>query len=210
MSTEPRHSRILLRPWRKSDLEPCAAMNADPEVMRYFPAVLNRSESDYLVQRIEEHISEHGFGLWVLEIPGELSFAGFVGLLRVPFDAHFSPAVEIGWRLVPQAWGKGYATEAAQAVLSHAFNVLGMKEIVSFTTAGNKRSQAVMRRIGMHTRVEENFEHPRLPAGHPLRVHVLYRLRREQWQLQSAYAAAGGLPGTAGLFNGNENENGRL
>jgi len=193
MSTELRRSRILLRPWRDSDLGPCAAMNADPEVMRYFPAVLKRSESDLLVKRIEDHFSEHGFGLWVLEIPGVLPFAGFVGLLRVAFEAHFAPAVEIGWRLTPQAWGQGYATEAAQAVLSHAFHALHMKEIVSFTTAGNKRSQAVMRRIGMHTRVAENFEHPRLPRGHPLSVHVLYRLRREQWLLQTAYDSKSGL-----------------
>lgn len=191
-ATELRRSRILLRPWRSSDLAACAAMNADPEVMRYFPAILKRSESDALVQRIEEHFAIHDFGLWVLEIPGELQFAGFVGLLRVAFDAHFSPAVEIGWRLVPTAWGKGYATEAAQAVLTHAFETLNMKEIVSFTAAGNKRSQAVMRRLGMHNRVEENFEHPRLPTGHPLCVHVLYRLRREQWRLQTAYDAAGG------------------
>lgn len=190
-ATELRRSRILLRPWRSSDLAPCAAMNADPEVMRYFPSVLKRSESDFLVQRIEEHFAAHDFGLWVLEIPGELPFAGFVGLLRVAFEAHFTPAVEIGWRLVPAAWGKGYATEAAQAVLSHAFETLQMSEIVSFTAAANQRSQAVMRRLGMHTRVTDNFEHPRLPTGHPLCVHVLYRLRREQWRLQTAYAAAG-------------------
>ncbi|WP_034302104.1 GNAT family N-acetyltransferase [Herbaspirillum sp. RV1423] len=191
MSTELRHARILLRPWRKDDVAPCAAMNADPEVMRYFPSVLSRSENDVLVKRIEEHFSLHGFGLWALEIPGELPFAGFVGLLRVAFDAHFTPAVEIGWRLTPAAWGKGYATEAAQAVLRHAFHVLDMKEIVSFTAASNKRSQAVMRRLGMHTRAEDNFEHPRLPRGHPLSVHVLYRLRREQWLVQSAYDGAG-------------------
>jgi len=192
MSTELRRSRILLRPWRHSDLAPCAAMNADPEVMRYFPATLNRTESDLLVKRIDAHFALHGFGLWVLEIPGELPFAGFVGLLRVAFDAHFTPAVEIGWRLAPSAWGKGYATEAAQAVLHHAFEVLDMKQIVSFTTAGNQRSQAVMRRIGMHRRVDENFEHPRLPSGHPLSVHVLYRLQRQQWQVQSAYQALSG------------------
>jgi len=187
MATELRHSRILLRPWRAGDTAACAAMTADPEVMRYFPSVLSPADNALLVRRIDEHFNEHGYGLWVLEIPGELEFAGFVGLLRVAFEAHFTPAVEIGWRLVPAAWGKGYATEAAQAVLRHAFSVLGMKEIVSFTAAGNKRSQSVMRRLGMSTRAEENFEHPRLPTGHPLSVHVLYRLRREQWLLQAAY-----------------------
>lgn len=190
MPAELRHSRIVLRPWRSSDATPCAAMNADPEVMRYFPSVLSRSESDILIKRIDAHFSEHGFGLWVLEIPDLLPFAGFVGLLRVPFDAHFTPAVEIGWRLTPAAWGKGYATEAAQAVLRHAFQALGMTEIVSFTAADNRRSQAVMQRLGMHTSTTDNFEHPRLPPGHPLRNHVLYRLRREQWLLHCAYAGS--------------------
>lgn len=190
MTTKPGHARFLLRPWRSSDTGPCAAMNADPEVMRYFPSVLSAGDNDVLIRRIDEHFALHGFGLWVLELPGTVPFAGFVGLLRVPFEAHFTPAVEIGWRLVPHAWGKGYATQAAQAVLRHAFQVLNMTDIVSFTTARNQRSQAVMRRLGMRTRAADNFEHPLLPPGHALRMHVLYRLRREQWQLQSAYAGA--------------------
>lgn len=181
---ELRGARILLRRWRDSDLAPCAAMNADPEVMRHFPSTLSRADSDQLVQRIGEHFERHGFGLWVLEIPGQMPFAGFVGLLQVAFDAHFTPAVEIGWRLVRPAWGRGYASEAAQCVLRHAFEDLQLKQVVSFTVPANKRSQAVMQGLGMHTTAADNFEHPRLEPGDPLRVHVLYRLHRDAWRQQ--------------------------
>jgi RimJ/RimL family protein N-acetyltransferase len=121
--------------------------------MQHFPTILSRSESDQLVTRIPEYFYQYGFGLWALEIPGELPFAGFVGLLRVSFDAHFTPAVEIGWRLTRSAWGKSYATEAAQCVLKYAFEVEQLQEIVSFTVPANLRSQAVMQRLGMHTRL---------------------------------------------------------
>lgn len=173
--------RVCLRGWRESDLAPCAAMNADAEVMRHFPATLTRSESDAIVQRINAHFEQYGFSLWVLEIPGVLPFAGFVGLLRVAFNTHFTPAVEIGWRLVRPAWGHGYATEAAQSVLRHAFTELKLKQIVSFTVPANLPSQAVMQRLGMTTQARDNFEHPRLLKGHPLSVHRLYRLQRAQW-----------------------------
>jgi len=116
-----------------------------------------------------------------LEITDQLPFAGFVGLQQVSFSAHFSPAVEIGWRLVRSAWGQAYATKAARRVLHHAFEELQLQEIVSFTVPANQRSQAVMRRIGMSSCREDNFEHPRLPEGHPLREHVLYRLHRDSW-----------------------------
>ncbi|SRR5450830_1843202 len=173
--------RLLLRPWRVSDLAACAAMNADSEVMRHFPSTLTRAASDQLVERIQAHINQYGFGLWVLEIPGEIPFAGYVGLLQVAFDAHFTPAVEIGWRLARPAWDRGFATEAAQRILHYAFTELHLKQVVSFTVPANNRSQAVMRRLGMHTRARDNFEHPRLPAGDPLRVHLLYRLQRAEW-----------------------------
>jgi RimJ/RimL family protein N-acetyltransferase len=176
-----RAPRLLLRAWRDSDLAACAAMNADSEVMQHFPATLSPHANAQLVERNQEHIRQHGFGLWALEIPGELAFAGFVGLLRVGFTAHFTPAVEIGWRLVRPAWGHGFATEAAQSVLRHAFAGLQLKQVVSFTAPGNHRSQAVMRRLGMHTQARDNFEHPRLPVGHPLSVHVLYQLHRNEW-----------------------------
>lgn len=182
--TPLRGPRVVLRAWRKEDLAACAAMNADPEVMRYFPAPLTSAENDIMVQRIIAHFAQHGFGLWVLEIPGVLPFAGFVGLLQVGFNAHFTPAVEVGWRLVRSAWGNGYATEAAQCALQHAFMTLQLKKIVSLTVPANKRSQAVMHRLGMVSRVQDTFEHPRLPNGHPLRLHLLYRLTREDWLAQ--------------------------
>lgn len=181
MIPELRGTRVLLRAWKDSDLAPFSAMNADPEVMQHFPAILSRSESDQFVARIPEYFEQHGFGLWALEIPGEFPFAGFVGLLRVSFDAHFTPAVEIAWRLTRSAWGKSYATEAAQCVLKYAFEVEQLQEVVSFTVPANLRSQAVMQRLSMHTKAEDNFEHPKLPSGHPLREHVLYKLKRAEW-----------------------------
>jgi RimJ/RimL family protein N-acetyltransferase len=152
--------------------------------MQHFPTTLNHSANEQLIERNQAHIRQHGFGLWALEIPGEMPFAGFVGLLRVGFAAHFTPAVEIGWRLVRPAWGHGFATEAAQCVLRHAFAGLQLKQVVSFTVPTNHRSQAVMRRLGMHTQARDNFEHPRLPSGHPLCVHVLYQLHRNEWLAQ--------------------------
>jgi RimJ/RimL family protein N-acetyltransferase len=177
-------SRILLRPWTEADLVPFAAMNADAEVMQHFPAILSRAESDRLAARIHAHFTRYGFGVWVLEIPGELAFAGCVGLLHVSFDAHFTPAVEIAWRLARPAWGKHYATEAAQAALRYAFEVKQFPEIVSFTVPANLRSQAVMQRLRMHSKAEDNFAHPNLPANHPLSRHVLYRLQRNEWNPQ--------------------------
>lgn len=171
--------RLILRPLCADDREAFAAMNRDPEVMRYLPGVLSRDESDALIGRIEAHRARHGFGLWAVEVPGRFALAGMAGLLVPGFEAAFTPCVEIGWRLVREAWGYGYATEAARAVVAHAFGPLGMRELVSFTTAENRRSRAVMQRLGMTRDPAEDFEHPGLPAGHPLRPHVLYRLRRE-------------------------------
>jgi len=174
-------TRVLLRPWTDADLAPFAAMNADAEVMQHFPATLCRAESDQLASRVRAHFEQYGFGVWVLEIPGELSFAGCVGLQQVSFDAHFTPAVEIAWRLVRSAWGKHYATEAAERALRYAFEVKQFPEVVSFTVPANLRSQAVMQRLRMHNKAEDNFAHPKLPAGHALSAHVLYRLRHEEW-----------------------------
>ncbi|ABR90420.1 acetyltranferase, GNAT family [Janthinobacterium sp. Marseille] len=174
-------TRVLLRPWTDADLAPFAAMNADAAVMQHFPATLSRAESDQLASRVRAHFEQYGFGVWVLEIPGELAFAGCVGLQHVAFDAHFTPAVEIAWRLVRPAWGKHYATEAAECALRYAFEVKQFPEIVSFTVPANLRSQAVMQRLRMHSKAEDNFTHPKLAAGHPLSTHVLYRLRRDEW-----------------------------
>jgi ribosomal-protein-alanine N-acetyltransferase len=177
-----RTERLLLRRWRQSDREPFAAMNADPKVMEYFPATLTRDLSDTLVDRIEEGFDRYGFGLWALEVAETGEFIGFTGLSVPAFDAHFTPAVEIGWRLARPSWSRGYATEAARRVLSAAFTDHGLTEVVSFTSRVNIRSQAVMRRIGMTHDPADDFDHPRLPPGHSLRRHMLWRLTASRWR----------------------------
>jgi RimJ/RimL family protein N-acetyltransferase len=156
-------------------------MNADPRVMEHFPGTMTRAESDAHADRIDEHFAEHGFGLWAVEAPGEVEFAGFVGLAVPRFEAHFTPAVEVGWRLAAEWWGRGYATEAAREALRFGFTEAGLSEIVSFTAPANEPSRAVMRRIGMTHDPADDFDHPALPPGHRLRRHVLYRLSREDW-----------------------------
>lgn len=177
---ELRTERLLLRAWREEDLEPFAALNADPEVMRHFPAVLGRADSDAQAGRIRAHFAAHGFGLWAVEVPGQAAFVGFVGLAVPGFEAHFTPCVEIGWRLAREHQGRGYATEGGRAALGFGFTHLGLAEIVSFTVPANRASRRVMEKLGMqHT---EYFDHPRIPAGHPLQRHVLYRLPRSAWR----------------------------
>ena len=176
--TTLRTERLILRPWRDDDLEPFAALNADPEVMRYFRGTLEREQSDIMARRLGELIDERGWGLWAVEVSGGAPFIGFIGLHPIPFEAHFTPAVEVGWRLAKDHWGRGYAPEGARAALDHAFNELELDEVVSMTTAGNLPSQRVMQKLGMTRDPRDDFEHPRLPAGDPIRPHVLYRLRR--------------------------------
>lgn len=174
-------ARLRLRPWRDSDLEPYAALNADPEVMRYFPARLSREESDAQATRMRTRLEEQGWGLWAVEVQGGAPFIGFVGLGVPNFEAAFTPCVEIGWRLARPAWGRGYATEAARAALRHGFEQLKLDAIVSFTAVNNLRSRSVMERIGMRY-TGQDFEHPRMAEGSPLRRHVLYRVERSAWQ----------------------------
>ena len=169
--------RVRLRLWKPSDLAPFAAMNADPRVMEFYPDLLTREESDAMAGRIQTSFSKHGFGLWAVEIPGAVDFAGFVGLSVPRFEAAFTPCVEIGWRLSTEFWGRGYASEAARAVLAYGFGTLGLREIVSFTATRNTRSRAVMERIGMRRCPELDFEHPVLSKGHRLSRHVFYRVR---------------------------------
>ena len=171
-------SRLVLRQWREADLEPFAALNADPEVMFHFPSPLTRAQSDALAERERIRISENGWGLWAAERVSDGAFLGFIGLAEHRFDAHFTPAVEVGWRLAREYWGNGYATEGGRAAITFAFEELALDEIVSFTTVGNTRSVAVMDRLGMTHDAADDFEHPLLPHDDPLRPHVLYRLRR--------------------------------
>jgi RimJ/RimL family protein N-acetyltransferase len=173
--------RLLLRSWRDDDRVPFATMNADPRVMEHFQAPLTRLESDALIEEFEDRFDPRGFGLWALEQRERGEFIGFTGLAGVPWAAHFTPAIEVGWRLKAEAWGHGYATEAAREAVRFAFDHAGLDEIVSFTVPANVRSRAVMVRLGMTHDPTDDFDNPRLPEGHPLRRHVLYRLDRESW-----------------------------
>lgn len=182
-----RGARVLLRPWHWSDLAPLAALNADPLVMEHCPALLTRAQSDALVCRLEAHFAAHGFGHWAVEVPGVTRFVGLVGLFVLPFQASFTPAVEIGWHLAREHWGKGYAVEAASVALRAAFGPLGMREIVALSVPGNVRSRRVMDRLGMSQAAV--FEHPLLPEGHRLRRHALHRLTREEWRARTCARA---------------------
>lgn len=177
-----RTERLLLRRWTDADRAPFAALNGDPRVMAHFPAVLDAAASDALVERIEQGFERNGFGLWAVERCDNGEFIGFVGLSRPSFTAHFTspedPAVEVGWRLAADAWGHGYASEAAAAALAFGFEHLALDEIVSFTAEGNLASRRVMERIGMTHAPADDFDHPALPAGDRLSRHVLYRARR--------------------------------
>ena len=169
-----RTPRLILRPWRTSDLPLFAEQNADPEVMMYLNGVLSRQQSDAYVERAQAHLAEVGFCKWAVEAPGVASFIGAVGLTRVKFEATFTPALEVAWRLHRHFWGHGYATEAAQASIEDGFKRVGLKEIVSMTALGNSASQRVMLRLGMNRSIE--FDHPLLTAANPLQRHVLFRL----------------------------------
>lgn len=176
-------TRLRLRPWVGADRLPFAAINADSRVAEHLPAPLDRETSDAFAARIEHHFAERGFGLWAVEVAGGPRFIGYIGLSVPHFEAHFTPCVEIGWRLAHEHWGRGYATEGAQAALDYGFEQLGLAEIVSFTVQENVGSLRVMEKIGMRRDEEGDFEHPALPEGHRLRSHVLYRIRRAAWSV---------------------------
>lgn len=167
---------INLRSWRPSDLDSYAAMNADEEVMQYFPALMTREESEASMKRAQQHIDEHGWGVWAVEVDGE--FAGFTGLKTPRFEASFTPCIEIGWRFARKFWGQGIAFEAAQSALVFGFNGLGLLEIVSITAVSNARSRRLMERLGFVRDPDGDFDHPLIQNGHPLQRHVLYRKRR--------------------------------
>lgn len=174
--------RLVLRGFRDADREPFAALNADPEVMEFFAGTLDRDASDAMIERIHDRWRTDGHGLWAVERRADGRFLGFTGIARLPW----LDEPEIGWRFARFAWGEGYATEAARAALAWGFDVLAAPEIVSVTTVRNGRSRAVMERLGMHRDPADDFQHPRLPEGHPVRPHVLYRLRRDEWAAANA------------------------
>jgi RimJ/RimL family protein N-acetyltransferase len=166
--------RLVLRNWRPSDLEPWAALNADPAVMEHFPALLTADEAAAMLAAHQALITDRGWGLWAVERRSDGAFLGFTGLMPLRESNPLAPGVEIGWRFARHAWGAGYASEAARAALAFGFDRLGLPEIVAFTAAGNLRSQAVMDRIGMARRKALDFDHPALPRGHALERHVVW------------------------------------
>lgn len=173
--------RLILRHWRQSDRPPFARLNADARVMEFLPRILSKLESDSLAERIEAHFQQHGFGLYAAERRSDGNFIGFIGLNVPLFHAAFTPCVEIGWRLAFEYWGQGYATEGAREVMRFGFEVLELLEVVSFTVPANIRSVRVMEKLGMTHDPDDDFDHPRVPVGHPLRRHMLYRRRRSAW-----------------------------
>ena len=167
--------RLLLRRWQESDREPFRRMNADPRVMEFFACPLSAEQSDAMIDRIQAHTALHGFGFFAAELRATGEFIGMVGLSHVPFEAHFTPCVEIGWRFAAEHWNRGYATEGAREWLRYARDDLALAEVAAFTVPANLRSRRVMEKLGMVCDPADDFEHPRLPEGHPLRRHVLYR-----------------------------------
>jgi RimJ/RimL family protein N-acetyltransferase len=182
MTTTLTSERLILRPWREDDLDALAQLCADPEVMAHFPAVLDHAGSAELLGKLMAHQAEHGFTFWCLERREDGAVIGFTGLARVGFAAPFVPAVETGWRLARPFWDQGYALDAARRSLQFAFEELELSEVVAFTVPGNVRSWGLMERLGMRRDPADDFEHPGLPVGHPLRAHWLYRIDREDWR----------------------------
>ena len=174
--------RLVLGTWSDEDAAGLLDLSTDPQVMRYFPALATRDQIQGLVEKHRENLAAGRPGLYAVRVAETGRFIGFVGLSVPWFAASFMPCVEVGWRLRRDAWGHGYATEAARAVLAHGFQTLGLDEIVSFTTVANEPSIAVMRRLGMHRDPTQDFDHPAVPEGHPVRRHVLYRLSADDWR----------------------------
>ncbi len=178
---ELKTERLILRQWKQSDFVPFANMNADSEVMEYYPSTLSNEESDAMAEQIKALITERSWGFWAVETIVDGQFIGFVGLHKPTYDLPVSPCIEIGWRLGREFWGNGYATEAAKEAMRFAFSELGLDKIYSFASVSNEKSWKVMGRLGM-TDTGDNFDHPIIPEGHALREHVLYKITREEWQ----------------------------
>jgi len=177
-----RTARLLLREWRDSDREPFAALKADPVVMEHFRGTATRAESEAMVDAMQVAWNERGYGIWAVEEVGSAPFVGYVGLAAVTFEATFTPATEVGWGLAASVWGRGYATEGAQAAFDFGFGrEPELDSIVAFTAVTNGRSARVMERLGMSREPEHDFDHPRVPEGSPVRPHVFYRMTRDRW-----------------------------
>ncbi|MBL8513813.1 MAG: GNAT family N-acetyltransferase [Betaproteobacteria bacterium] len=187
---ELRTARVLLRQWKDSDADAWAAMNADAEVRKYFPKVNAREDSQGEMDRIRGSIAQRGWGMWAMEIPGVMPFAGFVGLNAPGFPAPWQPGVEIGWRLPVEAWGKGYATEAAEASLYFAFEHLRLPQVIALSVVTNKPSHAVMERVGMTRWHGVEFDHPRVPADWHLKRHIVHLITRKTWAARRKKMAA--------------------
>ncbi len=177
--------RLILREWQDKDFEPFFALNQDVDVMRYFPNILSHQETVDLVNRIKHKFKANGYGLYACELKKSGQFIGFIGLNAPDFSAHFTPRVEVGWRVAKEFWGQGLAVEAAQRCLEIGFKQFGLDEIVSFTAKRNHNSQRVMQKLGMTNNETEDFQHPKLDPKHPLALHVLYRMPRSLWIAKS-------------------------
>jgi ribosomal-protein-alanine N-acetyltransferase len=188
--TDLKTDRLILRGWRDADLPAFAAMNDDPVVMEYMPKRLSYEESRQRGEQLRDKLVPPGLRHWIIEAPGVASLVGIIGLGHPPFEAAFTPCVEIGWRLARPYWGAGYATEAARGVMRHGFGTCALEEIVAFTTRSNSRSRTLMERLGMRRDEASDFDHPNLPADSPIRPHVLYRITKAQFEEASRAAAA--------------------
>jgi ribosomal-protein-alanine N-acetyltransferase len=175
-----RTERLVLRPWQDADRAPYAELNADPRVMEFFPAPLTREQSDAHVDHIQATFAAQGWGLWAAERTDTGEFIGFIGLSIPSFEAPFLPGVEVGWRLAHDHWGQGFAPEGGRAALGFAFDVVGYDEVLSFTTVANAKSRRVMEKLGLRHHPDEDFDHPNVPEGDPIRPHVLYRITAEE------------------------------
>lgn len=180
--TAVKTDRLLLRGWQEEDRDPLARLNSNPQVMEFLLNPLSYEESAARLEVYNQHIQEHGWGLWAVSAPSVSDFIGWIGLWPVGFNAHFTPAIEVGWRLLPEFWGQGYATEGARASLQYGFRVLKLNEIVSITVPANVRSRHVMRKIGMQHDPKDDFDYPKIPEEHPLKKHILCRLKRNEWE----------------------------
>lgn len=178
-------TRLILRPWQASDIEPFVQLNQDPQVMEFFPGIYTVEETIEQVEKFKQHFVQHKYTMYACELKNTNEFIGFIGLMYRDFVANFTPCVEIGWRLAYKHWGQGLAVEAAQQCLNIGVNEFNLNEIVSFTAKSNLRSQRVMQKLGMTRDIKGDFHHPKLAVDDPLSLHVLYRISKEQWYTQS-------------------------